>query len=462
MKIKKILIKIYFKFTTIFKIKFVYFIVFHLFYLYWKFISKRYRIARTGLNKSDLRLFFGPSELLNNYHWCNAMKDAGYNAKTIINELANFLTDRKDFDLTFDDVMLNHMSIIPLDIRYKIKDIIVFDYILKNFDVVHKDMIQLAFKDFKYMKYEAKILKMFGIKIIVIPYGSDFLQYSIVRNYPMLHTIMSFYPHSQLDEDLINKRTKYWAYNSDILIGSNVLDGKWKWDLIPFVNLCIDTVNIPEKKYNYADGIDGEVVVGHSPNHRLIKGTEFIIKAINELKEEGLKIKFILIENKKNTEVRRLLQEEIDILVEEVVCGYALSGLEGMAHGLPVLSNLSNEEYTRMYRRYSYLNECPILSSTPENVKNNLRILILNPSFRISLGKAGKLYCEKYHSRKAAQFMFEKIYDKIIFNKEEIKLYNLYHPAIKNSYNNSMPLIEHPLHENKIPDAILKTLRTHI
>ena len=46
-------------------------------------------------------------------------------------------------------------------------------------------------------------------------------------------------------------------------------------------------------------------------------------------------------------------------------CDSTLSAVEGMASGLAVLSNLDDETHTRLFRRYSFLNECPILSTTP-------------------------------------------------------------------------------------------------
>ena len=65
----------------------------------------------------------------------------------------------------------------------------------------------------------------------------------------------------------------------------------------------------------------------------------------------------------------KILQDETDILVEQIIfTGHALNGLEGMACGLPVLSNLEDESYTRHLRRWSYLDECPIVSTCPENL----------------------------------------------------------------------------------------------
>ncbi|NMC60946.1 MAG: glycosyltransferase family 4 protein [Candidatus Methanofastidiosa archaeon] len=142
--------------------------------------------------------------------------------------------------------------------------------------------------------------------------------------------------------------------------------------------------------------------------------------------------------------------KEVDILAEQFIAtGYALNAIEGMASGLPVLSNLDNEFYTRLFRRYCYLNECPILSTTPETLKDNLRVLIKNPQLRKELGEAGRKYVEKYHSYEAAQYIFGSIYKKILDN-EDIDLMNLFHP-LKSEYNKRKPYVNHPLTENKLP-----------
>jgi hypothetical protein len=128
-----------------------------------------------------------------------------------------------------------------------------------------------------------------------------------------------------------------------------------------------------------------------------------------------------------------------------------------MVTGIPVISNLDIEESTRLFRRYSYLNECPILSSKPETIKQNLKILITNPQLRKDLGQSGRLYVEKYHSYSATGILFTKIYDKIWYNKE-VDLMNMYNPLNPDSYNNQSPLINHPLFENKIPEELMKKL----
>lgn len=120
-----------------------------------------------------------------------------------------------------------------------------------------------------------------------------------------------------------------------------------------------------------------------------------------------------------------------------------------MAFGLPVLSNISDQNRTRAFRRYSYLNECPILSSTPETILENLKVLICNPELRKELGIASRMYVEKYHSYSTIQYVFPKIYENIWLGKNN-DLLNMFHPLNKDGYNVKTPYINHPLFENSI------------
>jgi glycosyltransferase involved in cell wall biosynthesis len=156
-----------------------------------------------------------------------------------------------------------------------------------------------------------------------------------------------------------------------------------------------------------------------------------------------------MLEGVPNSEVRAAMQS-VDILAEQFLAtGYALSGIEGLASGLPVLANLEHEAYTRVFRRYGFLNECPILSTTPETLTDNLRLLIRNPKLREELGRAGRAYAEKYHSYAMAQYMFGAVYYRILEGKD-VDLINLFHP-LKSEYNRRTPRISHPLVENRLP-----------
>ena len=77
----------------------------------------------------------------------------------------------------------------------------------------------------------------------------------------------------------------------------------------------------------------------------MIKGTEYIIDAVNKLKED-FNIEFILLENKPQDEVLKLLKEKADIFIEKIVGpSYALSAIEAMAYGIPVIGSVDNGDW---------------------------------------------------------------------------------------------------------------------
>jgi len=151
-----------------------------------------------------------------------------------------------------------------------------------------------------------------------------------------------------------------------------------------------------------------------------------------------------------NSEVRDVLAQEADILIEQIICtGHALNGLEGMASALPTISNLEDEVYTLPWRRWSYFSECPLVSGTPENLVDVLRKLVTKPELRHELGKASRSYVEKYHGLDSAQYLFSNVIDYVYGRKES--LINLYHPIL-GEYPNRSPRVQHPLVNNRIID----------
>jgi hypothetical protein len=241
----------------------------------------------------------------------------------------------------------------------------------------------------------------------------------------------------------------YWVEHADVVITGYQIDGVGRWDVTTHSAYMIDTrLWTPKSIYSQADGSNGCVRIMHAPNHRGVKGTEFIINAVEQLKREGLNVELVLLEKVPNERVRELMQE-VDILADQcIMIGYALNSMEAMASGLPVLANLSSEFYTRPFRRYGSLGECPIVSTTPENIIDNLRVLVRRPDLRETLGRCGRLYAEKYHSYEMAQYLFGSIYDRILHGKE-VDLMNLFHP-LKSDYARRRPVVEHPLVDSRL------------
>lgn len=434
----------------IFKILNVIWYRFSLYYLFYLIKKKAKRAGKKREFNSRPKLLWGPVPILNNKYWSNALKELGYKSHTLMTHfyeannkedfdyyLGNFATTGK-FTSKYLKHFIPHLDFIKAIEDYDIIHIPVSGFILSEINSPFKDR-------------ELEWLKLAGVKIVVLPYGGDFFRYSRIRNPLLANVLLKTYPEAARNEVHIQKNIDRWVANADIFLPAIALDGIGRWDVVIPSTLTIDTEKwASSTKKERFNGQNGTVKIIHTPNHRGFKGTDFIIKACEDLKKDGLQLELILVEGRTNEEVAELMQHEADILVEQLIFnGYALSGLEGMSSGLPVLANLDNQEYTELFYLFSFLNECPIFSTTPYTVKDNLRLLITKPELRKELGQAGRQYVEKYHSNKSAQFIFENIYQKIWFNKE-VDLMELFEPLKPNSYNNRTEKIKHPLVKGKL------------
>lgn len=204
------------------------------------------------------------------------------------------------------------------------------------------------------------------------------------------------------------------------------LDGVGRWDVLTPSPLIIDLAFWRPRTRKQA-GNGRTVVVGHAPNHRGFKGSEFVIKAIEELQPEGLHGELLLLEGTTLRQVRDALVRDVDILVEQLLFfGHGLSGLEGMAVGLPVISNLEANGPRSVLDSCTFFGDCAIISAQPETVADVLRELIAGTEKRATHGRLGRQYVERWHSAESAKFLFESVIRYL--GGEEFALKNLFHP----------------------------------
>lgn len=394
------------------------------------------------------KVIFGAAYIINNKYWSSALLESGIDAETVMESYFSAINKRDDFDLYFEDL-------VPSILRYAglhrlFVPFFVWVYLARRAKVLVMPFCGFVMGESRFWRLELFLVRLYGIKTVLIPFGADAYMYGRVKDTSLQNALMIIRSHYSKTgrETLITKQVYAWsAYADVVLAGFMGCDGMPRWDCCLPSFLHIDTRQwTPKAQHTHHNGRNGIVKVIHTPNHRGFKGTEYLVQAVNELKEEGLQVELLLLEKVPNNQVREMMHDA-DILAEQFIfTGYALSGIEGMASGLPVMSNLENENYTRVFRRYSFLNECPILSTTPENLKENLRLLVTNPDLRQALGVASRQYAQKYHSYETAQHLFSSILKSL--DGEPIDLMNLYHPLL-GVYPRSMPLVNHPLRENR-------------
>jgi glycosyltransferase involved in cell wall biosynthesis len=388
--------------------------------------------------------------LQSNQYWSNALKSEGYRSETLMKWVQEY-QNRNTYDKFIDQIKIVGWNPFDKYLLHFFWPFIAFTYAIRKFDIFHHHFYGGFLCETWLMRFEAQLLRAFGCKTVITAVGGgDFYRYDSIINISLLTGHLMCYPEKVFEDESKQKKIKYWTKHADFIMVGFQIDKLGRWDMMPFNMVCIETKKMePKVSYSPANGKDGAVRIIHAPNHRGAKGTEFIQKAVIDLQNEGLKIEFKLVEKMQNSELIKLLRES-DILVDQLIFAYGLNAIEGMSLGLPVVANLENEEYTRAFRRFSYLNECPIASATPENIKGILKILIENPELREELGIANRKYTEKYHSEETTRFIYQKIYDKIWHQNSSEDLMQIFHPLNPSSYNNSSEIINHPLFENKI------------
>ena len=402
------------------------------------------RLIKVSSTGKSLRLVFGSIAILNNHYWSKSMKNLGYKSNTFVFSYFKEISKRSDWDYVLSDCY----KLVP----YRLRVFFAFAESLLKYDV-----FILSYRGFFLQKtflryFQAQLLRIANKKIIIIPYGSDAFVYGKIRSTSCAHALMISYPSASRQQPSVLKDVTYWNKYADAVIpGMMSFDGIGRWDVLAPSSLVLDLDQWSSStRSSYNSGVNSKVVIVHSPNHRGCKGTEYIINAVDQLKNEKLNVELKLLEKVQNHEVRDILRNEADILVEQLIfTGHGLSGLEGMASGIPTIANLEDEAYTLPMRRWSFLDECPLVSATPENITDVLRELVTNPKLRKELGCAGREYVEKYHGMDSAQYLFENVFDYIYGKKKSI--INLYYPILS-EYTNRLPKIKHPLVNNRIVD----------
>lgn len=366
---------------------------------------------------SSPRLIWGTTPIINFSYWSRAMSAAGFDSMTLVST-PYAINQREDWD----ELLSERFRILP----HKLRKHVGFLWALW-----HKDVIFMSFDGFlgpqmPGFRLQGLLLRLARRKSVLLPYGSDAYVYRRVRSTATLHGLLLSYPEAARRQREISKRVDYWVKNADFLIPALMsFDGGGRYDVLTPSTVTLDlSVWKPVREPSPADGRNGKVTIAHAPNHRGFKGTEFIVAAVRQLSAEGLSVELRLLERVSNSEVRRVLSHEADILVEQLLFpGHGLNALEGMSVGLPVVGNLTDESILGLLRWYTFFRECPIVSATPETVVDVLRELVTNPERRSRLSGLGAKYVKNYHGPQAAAHLFGQVLNSLRTGVSIQKLY---------------------------------------
>ena len=146
----------------------------------------------------------------------------------------------------------------------------------------------------------------------------------------------------------------------------------------------------------YSQDHSGPLRILHAPSHRLIKGTDLILAALEDLKSEGCAFELLLVEGMSNAQAREIYMRT-DILVDQLFAGwYGGLAVELMALGKPVLAYIREEDLG--YIDPAMREELPIVQATPQSVKDVLRGVLETPrKDLVALGRRSRVFVERWH-----------------------------------------------------------------
>ncbi len=161
--------------------------------------------------------------------------------------------------------------------------------------------------------------------------------------------------------------------------------------LFPNYKSLMQRLNVKDFEPNYPSKFNKKPLVIHSPSAKICKGSDLIIPIIEELKK-SYDFDFVLLHNMPRAEVLELMSKA-DIFLDQIICGgHGMATCEAMALGKPVMCYIMPEVF------YAGLQEdCPIINTNPDNLKEQLVRLITDSNLRNELGLKARQYAEKHH-----------------------------------------------------------------
>ncbi len=373
----------------------------------WKLFAKR----------TQYNVFWGTEPIINFYHWARATGEIFTNSVFITRYDSYVVNGRAHLTLFSSN---RTSGPFPQFAKTLIENFIFFvtlSRVLFSANLVCMSCDGFIFQHYKILGFNYRIelylLKLAGIKICVLPYGGDAYVYSRVRDKNWLFGLISDYPFAAKQQIPISKRVDFYIRESDIFLpGQMLFDGLGRSDWITPSTLCVQEPDrVRARKTS-----DDKLIVTHAPNHRAVKGTRFVIEAVDGLVKQGYKIELKLLERKTNEEVIRTLLEESDLHVDQLIFdGYGLNALESMSLGIPTVGNFSGP-CRNFFDRWSHTEECPMIIANEETLMEVLLRIIENKSVLEPISRESIDYVKKYHSYKS----FARNFSRILLNVDPI------------------------------------------
>lgn len=345
----------------------------------------------------------GPEPLINNVYHKKALLRCGYTVETFVTSLY-FITH--EFDWKF----ISNSRLIRLLIP-----VAVFCFAVTRYRCIYFYFNGGPLSESVFLwNLEPFLLRMAGVRTVVMPYGSDIQCLDRCSNLLFRHVMAKDYPMTRFRQANIKKRIDLWSrYADHVIAGNDWVDYLYYWNTLMLNHFSIDTElwsEVPLDAEATVPSANRPLRVLHAPNHRELKGTRYFVQAVEELRCEGLPIELVLAEKLPNDQIRELMMS-VDVVADQLIIGwYAMFALEAMSLGKPVLCYVRND-LKQLYVDAGLIgaDEIPVINCSPTTVKDVLRDLVVNRQDLHHIGQRGRAFVVKHHSLDSIGKTFDDI-----------------------------------------------------
>lgn len=140
-----------------------------------------------------------------------------------------------------------------------------------------------------------------------------------------------------------------------------------------------------------AAGTRDSIRIAHAPSNQAIKGTKYLLGAVDALRNDGHRVELILIEGMSYEDTLKTCAAA-DIVVDQLLIGaYGQFAVETMALGKPVIC------YIREDLKRHYAPGMPVISANPDDIRDVLGDLIGRRENWGEIGARGVDYVDEQH-----------------------------------------------------------------
>ena len=171
---------------------------------------------------------------------------------------------------------------------------------------------------------------------------------------------------------------------------------RWMDNPIELSRYSFSENSIPDK---YRLEKDGKIKIYHSfgnaVNRDDVKGTKFVIDAVDKLKKEGYNIDFLYLNNVVHNDIR-YYQAQADIVIDQLYCGwYGSTGAECLSLGKLIITYINPKMEEYMEKELG--REIPLVSATTNSIYSVLKDILDNPIKYEKYKARAREFAEKYH-----------------------------------------------------------------